>query len=201
MKKYTITKSKESNYVYFQIAKNATRTIINYLNKNTKVDFGFPLYLNKDAGYNKPYESEYDDYFKFTIVRNPWDRFLSFYQDKVRNNLQQLSQNDQEIFSDLTFKDSVFKLTTKDLEQCDLHYRLQTKMFPIDNIDFIGKFENLQEDFGIVCNKIGIPHQKFPQKNKSKHKHYTEYYDDETKEIVAEKYAKDIECFGYEFGK
>ena len=72
MKKYTITKSTESKYVWFQIAKNATRTTVNYLNENTKVDFGFPLHLDKDSGYGKSYESEYDNYFKFTIVRNPW---------------------------------------------------------------------------------------------------------------------------------
>jgi hypothetical protein len=134
-------------------------------------------------------ESIWRNYFTFSFVRNPWSRVISWirYRDK-RYNLY----NDE-------INTTIIK---RELERHHLasnsYFELLSLNTP-DSIDFIGRFETLQEDFNTICDKIGIPQQKLPHINKSKHKHYTEYYDEETKQIVAEKYAKDIEYFGYEF--
>ena len=68
-------------------------------------------------------------------------------------------------------------------------------------VDFIGKFENLQSDWVIVANKLGLS-KELPHKNKnlSKRKHYTGYYSKAAKEIIKSKFIVDIEYFGYKFG-
>jgi hypothetical protein len=141
----------------------------------------------------------FENYFKFTIVRNPYDRLLSNYF------YRKLMLKDNRVH-DLSFKNWITNSRDGNysFENC-LSRHTQLDWIVDENgeviVDFIGKFENLQEDFDTICDKIGIPHQQLPHKNKSKHKHYTEYYDEETKQIVAEKYAKDIEYFGYKFGE
>lgn len=129
-----------------------------------------------------------DDYFKFSFSRNPWDRLVSAWKYAFgAGRIQEYGKVDFNKFikSHLNVWRCVEMNTLDFCEGCD----------------FIGKFENLQEDFDIVCDKIGIPRQQLPHTNKTEHKHYTKYYDEETKQIVAQKYAKDIEYFGYEFGE
>jgi|TARA_Y100000034_G_scaffold88743_1_gene106540 hypothetical protein len=127
-------------------------------------------------------------------VRNPWEKLLSQYFFRVKDDTQHGYIREAKDVSFLDFLQKPFPLGNK--PQCDKLSDSKGNLC----MDFIGRFENLQEDFNTVCDKIGIPQQELPHVNKTKHKHYTEYYDNETKQIVAEKYAKDIEYFGYEFG-
>ena len=138
--------------------------------------------------------SDLNDYFKFAFVRNPWDRVVSWYNFSMYlSNLNNVEKERNTTGKDFLSFIQEFKNIWGNEQQ---NQYIFTKC-----CDFIGRFENLQKDFNKICDKIGILKQKLPHKNKTKHKHYTEYYDDETKSIVAEKFAKDIEYFGYKFGE
>ena len=144
-----------------------------------------------------------EEYFVFSFVRNPWDRLVSqfFYLHKTNNTgaILRYKKFDKNTINFLThpFIDFGSDIPRRYMSFYDHLKNVEGKI----NLNFIGKMENFQKDLNTICDKIGIPKQELPHKNKTKHKHYTEYYDDETREIVAEKYAKDIEYFGYEFGE
>lgn len=127
------------------------------------------------------------NYFKFCFIRNPYDYALSWIKYEHQKKRINLPEN-------ASFKDLLNNAPPR-IWKNQIEWLLSHDV----SMNFVGKFENLQEDFNIVCDKIGIPQQQLPHANKTKHKHYTEYYDNETREIVAEKYAKDIEYFGYKF--
>lgn len=136
------------------------------------------------------------NYFKFAFIRNPFSRIVSEY-NYILSNSKDLKK--------LPFKDFVLNLENylnntayeyHNLSLCDYLLNKEGELV----VDFVGRLENFQEDFNVVCDKIGIPKQKLPHCNKTRHKHYIEYYDDETREIIAQKFAKDIEYFEYEFG-
>ena len=146
----------------------------------------------------------WDDYFKFAFVRNPWSRLYSCYKSKVIQGQGGCSQylhrfsRKKISFTDWVKIVSADENILKDRHFSPIHTLLINKDF--DSMDFIGKVENYQKDWNTICDKIGIPRRKLPRKNKTKHKHYTEYYNSETRELVAERYARDIEYFGYKFG-
>ena len=143
-----------------------------------------------DIKESKVLHPNFDKFYSFTFVRNPFSRLVSeYFYLKGRMKL-----------SDDTKKELIHLANNKSESGAMGNHCMHLHKFINNKINFIGKLENLQQDFNIVCDKVGIPQQELPHINKTNHKHYTEYYDDETREIVAERYAKDVEYFGYKFG-
>jgi len=141
------------------------------------------------------------DYTSFAFARNPWDRCVSnwYYMQRVKTGKGNFSEKCKNILKKYSsFKDYIMDGSMHTRFPC--FNWLSSDGVHVD-IDYACKMENIQEDFDAVCDKIGIPRQTVPHKNVTTHKHYTEYYDDETRQIIAQKYAQDIEYFGYKFGE
>lgn len=141
-----------------------------------------------------------DDYFKFAFVRNPWDRLLSGYFFRI-----QCLQSKET--ASVSFRDWVINsktreghsfLNTGELYKTQLSYITfnKTKM-----VDFIGRYENLEQDWDFVCDQLQIKKQKLPHKNRSLHLSYINYYDEDTINLVGEHFKEDVENFGYKFGE
>ena len=66
-------------------------------------------------------------------------------------------------------------------------------------VDYIGKFESLEDDFKRICIQLGKEHLALPHINITKRKGYREYYDDETQQWIASRFSKTIKIFQYNF--
>jgi hypothetical protein len=138
-------------------------------------------------------DETFNSYFKFAIVRNPWDRMVSQYL--FHRKFYHLIAK-KEADEDLSFDEFLRNLNSFVMQE-------QFEFVTDDNgeslVDFIGRFENLENDFKIICKRIGISERLLPHTNTTKHTHYSRYYTEETKELVQQLFPTDIEIFGYQF--
>jgi hypothetical protein len=156
------------------------------------------------AGKFVPYVEKY---FSFCFVRNPWDRFVSsyFYLNRGGANTKpDKKAYEMYIKPYKTFKDVVMNIDEDkgNLFFCQ-HFVPQMNYIIDDHddviVDFIGRFEKINEDFAEVCKKIGIPPIELPLLNASSHQPYWEYYDDESQEMIFRKYNREIDYFKYQY--
>jgi hypothetical protein len=139
---------------------------------------------------------QFEAYFKFGFVRNPWDRIVSLYERK--EGLQMRNK--------MTFEEFVewIQYSSSTCRHPVPHrYQLDWFVDPHGNVlaDFIGRFEKLQEDWAFVAQKLGINEQLPHKRSNPKKKHYTEYYTNRTRQIIGDKFRVDIEYFNYKFGE
>jgi hypothetical protein len=143
----------------------------------------------------------FDSLFKFAFVRNPWDLQVSSFHHIKRERPQYLfGHEDFDSFMKFKFdpeREYQFHIDTSLQLQSDYLIDLHGNLI----VDFIGKYESLQEDFAKACRSIGLKNRALPHKREAKDrkKDYRSYYSDETAELVAQHFAQDIQLLDYQF--
>lgn len=154
--------------------------------------------------YERANPRKFREYFKFAFVRNPWDRLLSAYIFLKKGGLNQMDRAwaEANLSQFETFEEFVTEWVNEENIWSWVHFTPQHYFICDDQgnikMDFVGRMENIQEDFSYICQKIN-KQVKLPEVNKTRNDHYSNYYNDKTREIVSNVYAKDIEIFSYKF--
>lgn len=150
-------------------------------------------------------ESVWNDYLRFSITRNPWDRTVSlFFWERKRKPetkkapglLQRLGFGpDEQAQLRKEFRDFILSGLW---ENNDRFYFENGELC----VDLVLRYETIQEDFERLSHRLGLPPTRLPmlkagiRKDKA---HYSTLYDDETRRLVADRHRLDIEHFGYTF--
>ncbi|MGH2760706.1 MAG: sulfotransferase family protein [Actinomycetota bacterium] len=138
--------------------------------------------------------------FTFSFVRNPLDRLLSAYTQQVSAvTARKRIVQQHAIPSDATFADFVRAIAELPDEGCNVHVRSQHRSVTDEDgviVDYLGRFERLETDWGALVERFGLP--PLPHRQKSTHRPYAEAYTPELARLAADRYARDIELFGYE---
>lgn len=181
-----------------------TNSIFIHIPKSAGTSISHALY-GEDPWHYKPRDYEYlsraltAKLFKFTFVRNPYERIASTYKYSFKQVKENPNTSIKFITSFQTFGDFIRKGLTKEL--VNSHYFLQrqseyTSYFKNSiGLDFVGRFENLHDDFEIVKKQIGID-CKLLEVNRSPSA-LSAVYDERLAEIVFSVYEKDFELFQY----
>lgn len=136
-----------------------------------------------------------DKAFKFAFVRNPWDRLVSLY-----HWLRWEKKMDFHTFIEQVTEGNYVRPGIMNLRGLYQANRLVDWLRP-DGVwlpQYIGRFENLQEDWRTVTKILGCGYT-LTKRNTSKHTHYRDYYDPQTRDLVAQRFEEDIDLFKYTF--
>lgn len=190
----------ELKLIYVPIPKAANRSIKETL--AAKTNLSFEVSAHKAAWNFISLKSiPKSDYYSFSFVRNPLDRLVSCFIQKTK--MKDVNRNfwkyGKAVPQDISFPDFVdFVCKTPD-HLSDAHFQSQHKFLLIQDqlaVDFIGKYEQLNEDWKLISERFNLP--ELGHFNKSHRKETRVYYTKELAIKVKNRYQKDIQFFDYE---
>jgi hypothetical protein len=179
--KLLVHKFEKYGAIYFRVPKVASTSLLITLRKIDNI---------------KLIDYKPDNSFKFTFVRNPFDRLASCYRHVIQKGAMNNIQNHPDLHRDMSFEEFVDAISKIKVEDMDIHFRPQYTFIP-EKPDFIGKFENLSEDYLTVCKMIGIKAPGLLHENKTNKTIFKDYYTQKIVDKVVKLYKKDFELFKY----
>ena len=184
-KRYFIAYDFNKKVIWYRVAKVGTRSILKLFEKENGSDFLYPSAI----AYNSKF---YKKYYKFAFVRNPYDRFVSSWKDKVvERNYFNFPNIELEKMKDLNH--FIGWVENQNIEKCDEHIRSQHSLIDVEQLDFLGRFESFNEDFKKVAQELNVELKQVPHLNSTKKKEVT--LTSEQKNRIKKIYEKDFLTF------
>lgn len=175
--------------VYYAIPKNANTSLRQAFEDKIFV----PSWQHNKRFANNPFV------FKFAFVRNPYEKLISCYENRVNREEYRGKEVFNGIIGGVCFYDFIRQIIELDDSEADMHIKTQS-FYLLKNgkifVDYIGRVENINEDFNFILEKIGL--ERFELKKKNPSKRNGEYLTPELKNMIYERYEEDFINFGYE---
>jgi len=131
------------------------------------------------------------DYVVFTVVRNPWDRFVSGWKYLAATRNRSLL----DVLQNLPAKQTGHDYRHLTRRQMDILFDAEGRLVP----DYVLRFENLAADYARLCSLIGKSDSTLPHLNATAHLPYAQYFDEPSRELFHQRFRKDIDFLGYDF--
>lgn len=185
--------------LFIHIPKTAGRSLVKALFDVNSVEHATA------AWYQQIDPVRFERYFKFAVVRNPWDRLVSTWS-YLHQGGSPSSEDDARWAEFIQRYDSFDDFVCQWLNEENIRrkhlftpqYQFVLDRFGYPAMNFIGRYEQLAADFQQLRRNLGVT-AELPHLNPSRRQPWQELYSPRSREIVARVYARDIEMFGYRF--
>lgn len=140
-------------------------------------------------------EAKRSGHYVAAFVRHPLDRLVSAWANKCAPGGISQTLRSERFREGMSFLRFVRHATRAHRWERDHHLRPQSQFFLPDQVDFLGRYETLAEDWSRLAAEFGLG--ELPHKNRSEHKEWRAHYCEEALDLALSVYREDIQVFGY----